>query len=105
MIVDYAGFDTTTDDAIETVGFRGAVVQVGMGTERTNISTTTMILKQLRYLGSNGGTNEDCAEVLNLIAQGTVSSHVETIGFDEIYDSIRRFERGEVNGRLVAIRS
>ncbi|WP_306926796.1 zinc-binding dehydrogenase [Arthrobacter globiformis] len=105
VIVDYAGFDTTTDDAIETVGFRGAVVQVGMGTERTNISTTTMILKQLRYLGSNGGTNEDCAEVLNLIAQGTVSSHVETIGFDEIYDSIRRFERGEVNGRLVAIRS
>lgn len=105
VIVDYAGFDTTTDDAIETVGFRGAVVQVGMGTERTNISTTTMILKQLRYLGSNGGTNEDCAEVLDLIAKGTVSSHVEIISFDEIYDSIQRFERGEVTGRLVALRS
>jgi propanol-preferring alcohol dehydrogenase len=103
VIVDYAGFDTTTDDAIETVAFKGTVVQVGMGTERTNISTTTMILKQLRYLGSNGGTNEDCAEVLDLIAKGTVSSHVETIGFDEVYDAIQRFERGEVNARLVAL--
>ncbi|MCG2624120.1 zinc-binding dehydrogenase [Arthrobacter sp. I2-34] len=105
VIVDYAGFDTTTDDAIETVAFRGTVVQVGMGTERTNISTTTMILKQLRYLGSNGGTNEDCAEVLDLIARGTVSSRVETIGFDEIYESIQRFERGDTKGRLVALRS
>ncbi|WP_066285424.1 zinc-binding dehydrogenase [Arthrobacter sp. B6] len=104
VIVDYAGFDSTTDDAIETVGFRGTVVQVGMGTERTNISTTTMILKQLTYIGSNGGTNEDCAEVLDLIAAGTVSSHVEIVGFDDVYDAILRFERGEVNGRLVAMR-
>lgn len=104
VIVDYAGFNTTTDDAIETVGFRGTVVQVGMGSERTDISTTTMILKQLTYIGSNGGTNEDCAEVLDLIAQGAVSSHIETIRFDDIYESIKRFERGEVNARLVALR-
>lgn len=104
VIVDYAGFDTTSDDAIETVGFKGTVVQVGMGTERTNISTTTMILKQLSYIGSNGGTNEDCAEVLDLIAAGTISSQVETIGFDDIYDGILRFERGETSGRLVALR-
>jgi propanol-preferring alcohol dehydrogenase len=104
VIIDYAGFDATTDDAIETVGFRGTVVQVGMGSERTNISTTTMILKQLTYLGSNGGTNEDCAEVLDLIAAGTVSSRVEVIGFEDIYDAIQRFERGETTGRLVAVR-
>lgn len=105
VIIDYAGFDTTTDDAIETVAFQGIVVQVGMGTERTNISTTTMILKQLRYLGSNGGTNEDCAEVLDLIAKGTVSSHIETVHFNDIYEAIQRFDRGETSGRLVAVRS
>ncbi|UPK66399.1 zinc-binding dehydrogenase (plasmid) [Rhodococcus pyridinivorans] len=104
VIVDYAGFDTTTPDAVETVAFRGTVVQVGMGTEHTTLSTTTMIVKQLSYLGSNGGTNEDCSEVLDLIAAGTVSSHVETVGFDDIAESIARFERGEANGRLVAVR-
>jgi propanol-preferring alcohol dehydrogenase len=105
VIVDFAGFDTTTDDAIETVRSGGTVVQVGMGTERANISTTTMILKQLRYLGSSCGTNEDCAEVLKMIAAGTASSHVELVGFEGIYDAIERFGRGEVNGRLVALRS
>ncbi|MGL3151276.1 zinc-binding dehydrogenase [Microbacterium sp. A82] len=106
VIIDYAGFDTTTDDAIETVGFKGTVVQVGMGSERTNISTTTMILKQLTYIGSNGGTNEDCSEVLDMIAAGIVSSLVEKISFDDIYSGIQRFERdGAVNGRLVAVRS
>ena len=104
VIVDYAGFDSTTPDAVETVAFRGTVVQVGMGTEHTTISTTTMILKQMSYIGSNGGTNEDCSEVLDLIAAGTVSSHVETVAFDDIAESIARFERGETNGRLVAIR-
>lgn len=105
VIIDFAGFDTTADDAVETVAFQGTVVQVGVGTERTNISTTTMILKQLRYLGSNGGTKEDCAEVLDLIAKGTVSSHIETVGFDDIYEAIQRFDRGETSGRLVAVRS
>lgn len=106
VIVDYAGFDATTDDAIETVGFRGTVVQVGMGSERTNISTTTMILKQLSYLGSNGGTNEDCSEVMQMIAEGKVSSLVQTITFDEVYESIQRFEReGSANGRFVAVRA
>lgn len=108
VIVDYAGFDTTTDDAIETVAFRGTVVQVGMGTERTNISTTTMILKQLSYIGSNGGTNEDCAEVLDLIADGTVSSHVTTVDLqnEDLDKAIRRhFGEGADKGRLVALRS
>lgn len=104
VIVDYAGFDTTTSDAVETVAFRGTVVQVGMGTEHTTISTTTMILKQMSHIGSNGGTNDDCAEVLELIAAGTVSSKVATVGFDDIDQSIARFERGETNGRLVAVR-
>lgn len=104
VIVDYAGFGSTTDDAIETVAFRGTVVQVGMGTERTDISTTTMILKQLTYIGSNGGTNDDCLEVLDLLATGAVSSEVETIAFDAIYESILRFEKGEITARLVAVR-
>ena len=63
-----------------------------------------MILKQMSYIGSNGGTNDDCAEVLELIAAGTVSSKVATVGFDDIDQSIARFERGETNGRLVAVR-
>lgn len=105
VIVDYAGFGTTTDDAIETVGTNGTVVQVGMGVDRADISTTSIMLKQVNFLGSLGGTNEDAAEVLELMAAGKVSSKVEIVSFDDIDESIKRFERGEVTeGRLVAVR-
>jgi alcohol dehydrogenase, propanol-preferring len=105
VIVDYAGFGTTTDDAIETVGVNGTVVQVGMGVDRAEISTTTLMLKQVNLLGSLGGTNEDAAEVLEMMAAGKVSSEVEIVGFDDIDESIKRFERGDATGgRLVAMR-
>lgn len=105
VIVDYAGFGTTTDDAIETVGVNGTVVQVGMGVDRADISTTTLMLKQVNLLGSLGGTNEDAAEVLEMMAAGKVSSEVEIVGFDDIDESIKRFERGDATGgRLVAVR-
>ena len=38
-IVDYAGFGTTTAEAIETVGRGGRVVQVGMGKLEPTITT------------------------------------------------------------------
>lgn len=105
VIVDYAGFGTTTDDAIETVSINGTVVQVGMGVDRADISTTAIMLKQVNYLGSLGGTNEDAAEVLEMMAAGKVSSEVEIVSFDDIDESIKRFERGEATrGRLVAVR-
>jgi propanol-preferring alcohol dehydrogenase len=105
VIVDYAGFGTTTDDAIEAVGVNGTVVQVGMGVGRADISTTSIMLKQENLLGSLGGTNEDAAEVLEMMAAGKVSSEVEVVSFDDIDESIKRFERGDATkGRLVAVR-
>jgi alcohol dehydrogenase, propanol-preferring len=105
VIVDYAGFGTTTDDAIETVGVNGTVVQVGMGVGRADISTTAIMLKQVNFLGSLGRTNEDAAEVLGMMAAGKASSEVEIVSFDDIDESIKRFERGEATkGRLVAVR-
>ena len=105
VIVDYAGFGTTTDDAIESVGVDGTVVQVGMGVGRADISTTAIMLKQVNFLGSLGGTNEDAAKVLEMMAAGKVSSEVEIVSFENIDESIKRFARGDATrGRLVAVR-
>jgi D-arabinose 1-dehydrogenase-like Zn-dependent alcohol dehydrogenase len=65
-----------------------------MGVERAEISTPTVMLKQVNYLGSLGGTNEEAAEVLQMMADGTVSSEVEVVGFGDIDESIKRFRAG-----------
>ncbi|MGO1543050.1 MAG: zinc-binding dehydrogenase [Gulosibacter sp.] len=102
VIVDFAGFGTTTADAIETVRFNGRVVQVGMGKLESAINTYALIMGKVQLHGSMGGSKEDIAEVMKWIASGDLSPTISTIGFEDIADGIGKLERGEVRGRLVA---
>ncbi|MEV7436769.1 zinc-binding dehydrogenase [Streptomyces griseoviridis] len=103
VIVDFAGFGTTTAAAVEAVRRDGRVVQVGLGVSEGTINLQTLTLNQVSLIGSQAGTAEDCRAVLDLVAEGKVTSRTTPIGFDDIADGIGRLERGEVIGRLVAV--
>jgi propanol-preferring alcohol dehydrogenase len=102
VIVDFAGFGVTTADAIETVRRGGRVVQVGMGKLEATISTRTMILNEVTYIGSQGGTKEDVQGVYDFLATGQLDPTITEITFDDIPDGIDRLAKGQVVGRLVA---
>ncbi|MGW9132931.1 zinc-binding dehydrogenase [Streptomyces sp. NPDC055681] len=103
VVVDFAGYGTTTAGAVEVVRRDGRVVQVGLGVAEGTINLQTLTLNQVVLLGSQAGTPEDCLAVIGLIADGKVSSRITRIGFDEIGEGVERLKRGEVVGRLVAI--
>ncbi|MGI6066894.1 MAG: zinc-binding dehydrogenase [Bacillota bacterium] len=103
LIVDYAGFGSTTAEALEAVAKYGKVVVVGMGRLETNINTRTLILKEAQVLGSNGGNAENIKAVYDFFATGKLNPQLTTITFDEIKDGLDRLKRGEVKGRLVAL--
>jgi len=103
VIIDYAGFGTTTAAAILAVKPGGRVVQVGLGVAEGSIPLLQLVLKPVDLLGSVAGSNDDCAAVLALVAEGKLSSRVTHVTFDEIKDGVERLERGEVVGRLVAM--
>jgi hypothetical protein len=63
-------------------------VQISLGKEHATISAQAVVLKQLNYLGSRGGTRQDVAKVLDLIASGSATSNVTPITFDEIGDAM-----------------
>lgn len=102
VIVDFAGFGTTTAQAIETVRPGGRVVQVGMGRLEATISTKVLILSEVTLVGSKGGTKDDVAGVYDYLATGNLKPTVTEITFDEIPHGLTRLARGEVVGRLVA---
>jgi propanol-preferring alcohol dehydrogenase len=102
VIVDFAGFGTTTAQAIETVRRGGRVVQVGMGTLEATISTKALIIRRVQLVGSAGGTKDDIAGVYDYFATGKLAPSVTDITFEEIPDGLDRLRRGEVIGRLVA---
>ena len=102
VIVDFAGFGTTTAAAIETVRRDGRVVQIGMGRLEATISTKALILGHVTLIGSSGGTKEDVAGVYAYFATGQLTPAITEITFDEIPEGLARLRRGEVKGRLVA---
>ena len=102
VIVDLAGFGTTTAEAIETVRPGGRVVQVGMGRLEATISTKALILGSVTLIGSAGGTKDDVEGIYRYFAGGQLTPALSDIGFEDIPDGLARLARGEVTGRLVA---
>ncbi|WP_274755763.1 zinc-binding dehydrogenase, partial [Actinotignum sanguinis] len=78
LIVDFAGFGTTTADAVDVIRRDGTVVVVGMGKLESLISTKSLILNQCRLIGSNGGTKADIAGVYDFMATGKLAPQVTT---------------------------
>ncbi|WP_260061335.1 zinc-binding dehydrogenase [Micrococcus terreus] len=102
VIVDFAGFGTTTAQAVDVIRRDGTVVLVGMGKLESTINTKSLILNQCNLKGSNGGSKEDVAGIYEYMATGKLNPTITTIGFDEIADGIEKLKNGEVVGRLVA---
>src|SRR5690554_4137512 len=66
VVVDYAGFGTTTARAVDAIRRDGTVVVVGMGSLESTINTRDVILKQARIIGSYGGTIQDVIDCYEL---------------------------------------
>lgn len=103
VIVDFAGFGSTTAQAVEAVKREGTVVIVGMGKLESNINTYEMITKEVKLLGSNGGSVEDLQGVYDLFATGKMNPQLVTIPFEEIDKGLEKLKNHEVKGRLVAV--
>ncbi|NLK64542.1 MAG: zinc-binding dehydrogenase [Tissierellia bacterium] len=103
VIIDFAGSGKTTAQALESIGYRGRVVVVGMAKLETTLNTMTLILKQAEVVGSNGGSSQDIAEVYKLIASGQLDPEIIEIGFNEIADGLEKLKAGGIKGRMVAM--
>ena len=102
VIVDFAGFGTTTAGAIAAVRPGGIVAQVGLGKTDATISTGLLVGKAVTLRGSRGGRPGDTAAVLAHMAAGELEIEASAIRFDEIPEGLDRLEKGGVIGRLVA---
>lgn len=102
LVVDYAGFGTTTRAATKAVRRDGRVVLVGMGKLEFTLDTMDMILKEVTVTGSQGGTKEDIAAIYEMLAAGEITPTVTVIGFDDIPKGLDDLQHHRITGRLVA---
>ena len=103
VIIDFAGFGTTTAAAIDYVRPGGRIVLIGLGKGEATISSFKFVTKSLTMKSSIGGTREDLAEMFKLMAAKKVVPKITKIGFNEIPEGLKQLEEGKVTGRLVAV--
>jgi len=102
LIVDYAGFGTTTRAGVKAVRRAGKVVLVGMAKLEFTLDTMPMIISEVDVLGSTGGTKQDIADVYELFASGQVDPKMTVIDFDGIAKGLDDLRHHRITGRLVA---
>ncbi|MGW8813462.1 zinc-binding dehydrogenase [Gordonia terrae] len=101
VIVDFAGYGTTTAGAIESIRTGGRVVQVGLGVPEATINTFALAERQATLVGVFGGTAKDIAAVYDLFDSGRLTSPITEIGLDELTRGFELLENGEAEGRIV----
>ncbi|MCR2826447.1 alcohol dehydrogenase catalytic domain-containing protein [Microbacterium sp. zg.Y909] len=104
LVVDFAGFSTTTAGALKAVKFRGRVVLVGLGTPEVTFSAMDLIQRAADLRGATPtGDPAHLADVISMIDSGALTIAAEAITFDEIPEGLKRLAHGGVTGRLVAV--
>jgi propanol-preferring alcohol dehydrogenase len=103
VIIDFAGFGTTTAQAVEAVKHGGRIVQIGLARSEATISTQQITMKEITLVGASNGEKSEAEAVLELIAKGSLSSLVVPITFDQIPEYVDKLAKGEVEGRAVAL--
>jgi propanol-preferring alcohol dehydrogenase len=102
VIVDFAGSDVSTPQAIDAVAFGGKIVRVGMASLETTINIMTLITHELTIIGSQGGTPSDIEALYSFVASGKLEPVITEIGFNDIPDGLEQLKAGKVKGRMVA---
>lgn len=104
VVVDFAGFGTTTAGALRAVKAGGIVVLVGIGAAEVTFASIDSIGRAIQLRGSTpAGDPAHLRAVLDLIASGDLRIAASDITFDEIPAGIERLREGGVTGRLVAV--
>jgi propanol-preferring alcohol dehydrogenase len=103
VIVDFAGFGTTTASAIDAVKHGGRIVQIGLAREEATISMQQITMKEITLVGASNGEKSEAEAVLQLIADGKLTSRIVPITFDEIPEYVDKLAHGGVAGRAVAL--
>jgi propanol-preferring alcohol dehydrogenase len=103
VIVDFAGFGTTTASAVDAVKQGGRIVQIGLAREEATISMQQITMKEITLVGASNGEKSEAEAALQLIADKKLASRVVPITFDDIPEYLDKLAHGGVSGRAVAL--
>lgn len=91
--------------ALSFLKFRGTLVCVGIpeGTPQPIASAdpATILVQELRIVGSAVGNRKDAIETMELAARGVVKTHFTVEPMSRLNDVFERMDKAQLQGRVV----
>merc|ERR1711939_634448 len=85
--------------------FRGTLVCVGVPEGKAvpiaTADPATMLVSELRIVGSAVGNRKDAIDTLDMAARGIVKTHFETQPMNKLTEVFERMDKGKLQGRVV----
>lgn len=101
-VFDLVGTSESTALAVRIVRDGGRIILLGEEADVPRVTTTEIAQRELEIVGSRNGTRDELAEVLGLLADGTLRPRIDSIiALEEVNDALARMGRGVTNGRIV----
>jgi NAD+-dependent secondary alcohol dehydrogenase Adh1 len=104
VVLDFVGEFGTPADGVEMTRRAGSYFVVGYGGS-LEITTLTMITKELTIVGNAAGSYDDLADLATLTAQGAVTLHTTPYPLEAVNDALNDLEQGRIQGRAVLVPS
>ncbi len=102
-ILDCAGATASVSLGFDLLGVEGAVVSVGMMSDRVEHRLFPFVGTELSYLGSFWSNFNDLVEVLALADAGKIKHNVTKVRLEDVNENLETLGRGGVVGRQVIV--
>ena len=77
------------------------MVPVGLPKEKWQFDSAALVFRELTIRGVYVAGTEDVQEMLKVVAEHDITSHITTLEFDEIPEVVAKYTDSAMKGRLV----
>jgi NAD+-dependent secondary alcohol dehydrogenase Adh1 len=101
VVLDFVGEGTVTD-GVAMLAAGGSYYVVGYG-DTLSVPTIQMVLTETSFIGNLVGSYIDLVELVELVAQGKVTSHNRTYPLDAVNEVLDDLKQGRLQGRGILV--
>jgi D-arabinose 1-dehydrogenase-like Zn-dependent alcohol dehydrogenase len=113
MILDFtageglAGVVVCTDSieanawSLQQLGNKGVMIPLGLPAEKWQFDSEAMVFRELVIKGSYVASAEEVEEMLTIVGEHGISSHLTILDFNQIPSIVDRYLHSSMRGRLV----
>jgi D-arabinose 1-dehydrogenase-like Zn-dependent alcohol dehydrogenase len=87
--------------SLQQLGNKGVMVPLGLPADKWQFDSEAMVFRELTIKGSYVASADEVEEMLKVVAEHGISSHLTVLDFEQIPSLVERYLHTSMKGRLV----